>query len=333
MEVRDGRGKCRCIHPPTPTPVRPVGHGGGSLCCCCLCGSSWGLVTSFPLGPQHSMIYFFHHYELPAILQQIRIQEMLLQNQQVGQGTQTTLQDNLNNNTTAAPIDMGTRRPHLPTGPSAESSSPISLAPGEGPGAGAAATSSAIASDLNWVAETAAIITEASFLSDLSLLEPNMVHEAMANRSPQDAAAAASSLLARIRVSSDRPEAAGGSITIEVTSTPVTAPAVPAAAEDAPAPPLAAAPPTPVQEDGAPVPSPALPEQTEAEEGSLSQAEQSGKDCVASSTWAEASGASVPGTKPLQHLDPSSGDPGETSPCPAAAGGTACSDPDRGSLS
>ncbi|XP_009984736.1 PREDICTED: membralin, partial [Tauraco erythrolophus] len=63
--------------------------------------SSLALVTSW-LFIQHSMIYFFHHYELPAILQQIRIQEMLLQNQQVGQGTQTTLQDNLNNNTTAA---------------------------------------------------------------------------------------------------------------------------------------------------------------------------------------------------------------------------------------
>ncbi|XP_051529404.1 membralin-like isoform X3 [Myxocyprinus asiaticus] len=65
--------------------------------------SSLALVTSW-LFIQHSMIYFFHHYELPAILQQIRIQEMLLQNQQVGQGNQTALQDNLNNNTsTAAP--------------------------------------------------------------------------------------------------------------------------------------------------------------------------------------------------------------------------------------
>lgn len=40
--------------------------------------SSLALVTSW-LFIQHSMIYFFHHYELPAILQQIRIQEMLLQ--------------------------------------------------------------------------------------------------------------------------------------------------------------------------------------------------------------------------------------------------------------
>ncbi|XP_026076816.1 membralin-like isoform X2 [Carassius auratus] len=63
--------------------------------------SSLALVTSW-LFVQHSMIYFFHHYELPAILQQIRIQEMLLQNQQVGQGNQTALQDNLNNNTSSA---------------------------------------------------------------------------------------------------------------------------------------------------------------------------------------------------------------------------------------
>ncbi|KAK5907802.1 hypothetical protein CesoFtcFv8_005613 [Champsocephalus esox] len=59
--------------------------------------SSLALVTSW-LFIQHSMIYFFHHYELPAILQQIRIQEMLLQNQQAGQNNQTALQDNLNNN-------------------------------------------------------------------------------------------------------------------------------------------------------------------------------------------------------------------------------------------
>ncbi|KAM4810626.1 membralin [Rhinophrynus dorsalis] len=63
--------------------------------------SSLALVTSW-LFIQHSMIYFFHHYELPAILQQIRIQEMLLQNQQAGQN-QTSLQDNLNNNTASEP--------------------------------------------------------------------------------------------------------------------------------------------------------------------------------------------------------------------------------------
>ncbi|NXF38928.1 MBRL protein, partial [Nyctibius bracteatus] len=194
--------------------------------------SSLALVTSW-LFIQHSMIYFFHHYELPAILQQIRIQEMLLQNQQVGQGTQTTLQDNLNNNTTAAPVDVGSRRPPLAAGPSGESGSPAALTPSEASSVIAAA---AVGSDLNWVAETAAIVTEASFLSDLSttLLEPN-VPEAVASGSPQDAAAA-SSLVARIRVSSDHPETAVGSITIEVTSTSVVAAAdVPPATEAAPA--------------------------------------------------------------------------------------------------
>ncbi|NXS93078.1 MBRL protein, partial [Jacana jacana] len=208
--------------------------------------SSLALVTSW-LFIQHSMIYFFHHYELPAILQQIRIQEMLLQNQQVGQGTQTTLQDNLNNNTTAAPVDVGSRRPHLSAGASGESGGPAALTPGEASSVIAAATAASVGSDLNWVAETAAIVTEASFLSDLSttLLEPNVVHEAMANRNPQDAAAA-SGLVARIRVSSDHPETAMGSITIEVTSTSVVAAAdVPPATEVAPTAPL-----IPLQEEG-----------------------------------------------------------------------------------
>ncbi|CAF92869.1 unnamed protein product, partial [Tetraodon nigroviridis] len=62
----------------------------------------YSLSSHLLLLPQHSMIYFFHHYELPAILQQIRIQEMLLQNQQAGQANQTALQDNLNNNHSAA---------------------------------------------------------------------------------------------------------------------------------------------------------------------------------------------------------------------------------------
>uniref|UniRef100_A0A8D2P6B8 Transmembrane protein 259 n=1 Tax=Zosterops lateralis melanops TaxID=1220523 RepID=A0A8D2P6B8_ZOSLA len=147
-------------------------------------------VTPFPFLHQHSMIYFFHHYELPAILQQIRIQEMLLQNQQVGQGTQTTLQDNLNNNTTAAPVEAGGRRAPLAPGPPGEGSAPAALSPGEASSVIAAAAAS-VGSDLNWVAETAAIVTEASFLSDLSttLLEPTVVHEAMANGTPQEAAA------------------------------------------------------------------------------------------------------------------------------------------------
>ncbi|TFK06390.1 serine/threonine-protein kinase N2 [Platysternon megacephalum] len=278
------------------------------------------------------MIYFFHHYELPAILQQIRIQEMLLQNQQVGQGTQTTLQDNLNNNTTAAPTDMGGRRPHPAAGPAAESSSPSSLAPSENPSAVAiaAATASSVGSDLNWVAETAAIITEASFLSGLSttLLEPNMVHEAMANGSPQDAAvAAAPSLVARIRVSSDHVETAMGSITIEVSSTAVvTATDAPPGAEDTPATPLASAPLVPAQEDGASVPSPSLPEQTEAAGESLSQAEPSGKDCVANSNLAETPQPLTQDTDLVKHLDSAFGDHGETAPCPTAVDSTACSE-------
>ncbi|XP_053709501.1 membralin isoform X1 [Synchiropus splendidus] len=120
--------------------------------------SSLALVTSW-LFIQHSMIYFFHHYELPAILQQIRIQEMLLHNQQGGQANQTALQDSLNNNTAAAPA------------------APAPPGPAEAPQSGAASTpqsdvppSSAIAppaaggevrAELNWMAQTAAIITEA----------------------------------------------------------------------------------------------------------------------------------------------------------------------------
>ncbi|XP_064325760.1 membralin isoform X2 [Phalacrocorax carbo] len=296
--------------------------------------SSLALVTSW-LFIQHSMIYFFHHYELPAILQQIRIQEMLLQNQQVGQGTQTTLQDNLNNNTTAAPVDVGSRRPHLPAGPSGESSSPAALTPSEASSVIAAATAASVGSDLNWVAETAAIVTEASFLSDLSstLLEPNVVREATASGSPQDAAAA-SSLVARIRVSSDHPESAVGSITIEVTSTSVVAAAadVPPAAEAAPAAPL-----VPPQEEGASVPSPPLPEQTVAAEGAASQAKPSGKNCLAKSSAAETPPAFVEDADQDRRLGRALGDRGESSPCPAPADSTPsskpCSEPDLRSLS
>ncbi|XP_048832030.1 membralin isoform X2 [Brienomyrus brachyistius] len=105
--------------------------------------SSLALVTSW-LFIQHSMIYFFHHYELPAILQQIRIQEMLLQNQQAGQGNQTTLQDNLNNNGGDHAATPANGQLHVPPEAPAR------------PGAPPAPTR-----DLDWVAETAAIITEA----------------------------------------------------------------------------------------------------------------------------------------------------------------------------
>lgn len=106
------------------------------------------------------MIYFFHHYELPAILQQIRIQEMLLQNQQAGQGNQTTLQDNLNNNTTSSNatggVAGGRGAPNgQPQPPGEIPPHPNGLA-NRGTGGGAGNLS-----DLDWVAETAAIITEA----------------------------------------------------------------------------------------------------------------------------------------------------------------------------
>uniref|UniRef100_A0A672ZVP8 Transmembrane protein 259 n=1 Tax=Sphaeramia orbicularis TaxID=375764 RepID=A0A672ZVP8_9TELE len=107
--------------------------------------SSLALVTSW-LFIQHSMIYFFHHYELPAILQQIRIQEMLLQNQQAGQNQQTALQDNLNNNNNSAQPPPA---PPTSAQPAPETESQTAGAVGE------------VRSELNWVAQTAAIITEA----------------------------------------------------------------------------------------------------------------------------------------------------------------------------
>ncbi|XP_053906342.1 membralin isoform X2 [Cuculus canorus] len=294
--------------------------------------SSLALVTSW-LFIQHSMIYFFHHYELPAILQQIRIQEMLLQNQQVGQGTQTTLQDNLNNNTTAAAVDVGSRRPPLAAGPSGEGNSPAALTPSEASSVIAAATAASVGSDLNWVAETAAIVTEASFLSDLSttLLEPNVVHETMANGNPQDAAAA-SGLVARIRVSSDHPETAMGSITIEVTSTSVMAAAdVSPAAEAAPA-----VPPVPLWEEEASIPSLSLPEQTEAVEGPHSRAEPGGKNCVAHSSVAETPLASREDADPDRPLGQAPGDRGESGLCAVPADSTPssrlCSEPDSRNL-
>lgn len=35
---------------------------------------------------KHSMVYFFHHYELPAILQQARIQQIIIETQQQNAG-------------------------------------------------------------------------------------------------------------------------------------------------------------------------------------------------------------------------------------------------------
>lgn len=217
------------------------------------------------------MIYFFHHYELPAILQQIRIQEMLLQNQQVG--TQTTLQDNLNNNTTIAPTDPASQRPHLDSSPAGGVGDP--LASGEGPAAAIVATAASLASDLNWVAETAAVITEASFLSDLStsLLDTGAAQDAVLGGGLQDAAAAASSMVTRILVSSDRPESSVGSLTIEVTSTatfPLANP--PSAVQEVPVAAAAAAPFLSADED--------TPQPAGGPEGSASQGEPQDKESI-----------------------------------------------------
>nr|XP_007992750.2 membralin isoform X1 [Chlorocebus sabaeus] len=132
--------------------------------------SSLALVTSW-LFIQHSMIYFFHHYELPAILQQVRIQEMLLQAPPLGPGTPTALPDDMNNNSGApatAP-DSASQPPALgPVSPGAGGSpGPVATAPSSLVAA-AASVAAAAGGDLGWMAETAAIITDASFLSGLS---------------------------------------------------------------------------------------------------------------------------------------------------------------------
>ncbi|XP_012937116.1 uncharacterized protein LOC101851345 isoform X2 [Aplysia californica] len=59
--------------------------------------SSLALFTSW-LFIQHSMVYFFHHYELPAILQQVRIQELLVNPAQAGGNADDPPQDAPPNN-------------------------------------------------------------------------------------------------------------------------------------------------------------------------------------------------------------------------------------------
>lgn len=134
--------------------------------------SSLALVTSW-LFIQHSMIYFFHHYELPAILQQIRIQEMLLRTPPLGPGTPTALPDDLNNNSGAPaaapdaagqPLALGPGSAAASGGPGPVASAPSSL----GAVAASVAAAAGAGGDLGWMAETAAIITDASFLSGLS---------------------------------------------------------------------------------------------------------------------------------------------------------------------
>ncbi|XP_034298416.1 membralin isoform X2 [Pantherophis guttatus] len=176
--------------------------------------SSLALVTSW-LFIQHSMIYFFHHYELPAILQQIRIQEMLLQNQQVG--TQTALQDNLNNNTTVAATNSADQQPHLDASPAGAGDG--SLASGEDHSPLASSPGISLGNDLNWVAETAAVITEASFLSNLggSFLDSRATPAVVTSDGSLQDLEPASNMVTQSLVSSDRTEV--GSVTLESTST------------------------------------------------------------------------------------------------------------------
>ncbi|XP_026538946.1 membralin isoform X2 [Notechis scutatus] len=176
--------------------------------------SSLALVTSW-LFIQHSMIYFFHHYELPAILQQIRIQEMLLQNQQVG--TQTALQDNLNNNTTVAATSSADQQPHLDA--STAGAGDGSPASGEGHSPPASGAGVSLGNDLNWVAETAAVITEASFLSNLgsSFLDSGAPPAVVTSGGTLQDLEPASNPATQSLVSSDRTEVS--SVTIEGTPT------------------------------------------------------------------------------------------------------------------
>lgn len=75
---------------------------------------------------------------------------MLLQNQQAGQANQTALQDNLNNNHSNAPAP----------GPEPAQPGPQSDPPTAAPIA-TASEGGEVRSELNWVAQTAAIIAEA----------------------------------------------------------------------------------------------------------------------------------------------------------------------------
>ncbi|XP_075399975.1 membralin [Tenrec ecaudatus] len=135
--------------------------------------SSLALVTSW-LFIQHSMVYFFHHHELPAILQQVRIQELLLHAPAPGPGSPTALQDSLNNNE-AAPGQPTAQPPALGPVATGTRGTPEAVAPSSLVAA-AASVAAAAGGDLGWMAETAAILTDASFLSGLSasLLERRM---------------------------------------------------------------------------------------------------------------------------------------------------------------
>ncbi|KAG4076428.1 hypothetical protein HA402_005871, partial [Bradysia odoriphaga] len=63
--------------------------------------SSLALITSW-LFIQHSMVYFFHHYELPVIMQQAQLQQLIIRSRQQTQQQQQT------NQRSATPTAAGT---------------------------------------------------------------------------------------------------------------------------------------------------------------------------------------------------------------------------------
>lgn len=65
-----------------------VTTGGISTCTACLDLEYTCIFIGSCICFQHSMVYFFHHYELPAILHQARIQHILAQSQQQQQQQQ-----------------------------------------------------------------------------------------------------------------------------------------------------------------------------------------------------------------------------------------------------
>lgn len=141
---------------------------------------------------------------------------MLLQNQQVG--TQTALQDNLNNNTTVAATNSADQLPHLDASPAgAGDGSPASGEDHSPPPASSPGVS--LGNDLNWVAETAAVITEASFLSNLggSFLDSRAAPAFVTNGGSLQDLEPVSNTVTQSLVSSDLTEV--GSVTLEGTST------------------------------------------------------------------------------------------------------------------
>ncbi|XP_036144068.1 membralin isoform X2 [Monomorium pharaonis] len=122
--------------------------------------SSLALVTSW-LFIQHSMLYFFHHYELPVILQQAQLQQLLFRNHAQPQAQPAT--------PSTAPTTPGP----------GSSSSPSSAAPSSSP-------SSSSSSNLNPESTTPTTTTgqtQQNYITELSQLdlEPSGMEEQHAN--------------------------------------------------------------------------------------------------------------------------------------------------------